>query len=172
MKPFRTCGTSLRRVAWIAWIAWIVWIVWIATGLVLAAPAMSRAATAPRTTTSVGQASSANSAATFARVTVHLYGVFSPRGFFNIMVRVNQLQGVERAKFDLKESRLTLDFAPGVAVNSAEIRNVMVNAGYSPGPFQIQQIPVTAPPDHRPGWVKIKHPHSRWALVRWLEVNF
>lgn len=108
----------------------------------------------------------------FQRVTVQLNGVFSPRGYFNIMVRVNKLQGVVRAKLDLKESRLTLDFAPGVVVSPAEIRGVMVNAGYSPGPFKIQEISVNAAPDNRPGWVKIKHPRSHSALIRWLDINF
>ncbi|MHB8302480.1 MAG: hypothetical protein ACYDC6_06525 [Acidobacteriaceae bacterium] len=88
------------------------------------------------------------------------------------MVRVDKLQGVVRAKLDLKESRLTLDFAPGVAVSPAEVRSVMVNAGYTPGPFRIEEISVGAPLDNRPGWVKIKHPSSHSALVRWLEINF
>lgn len=122
-------------------------------------------------TTTTGLSKTAN-ISVFPRVTAQLNGVFSPRGFFNIMVRVYQLQGVVRAKLDLKESRLTLDFAPGVVVSPAEIRSVMVNAGYSPGPFKIQEISVNAPPDNRPGWVTIKHPRSHSALIRWLEINF
>lgn len=108
----------------------------------------------------------------FQRVTAQLNGVFSPRGYFNIMVRVEKLRGVVRAKLDLKKSQMTLDFLPGVAVSPEEIRSVMVNAGYTPGPFKIENIPVSAPPDNRPGWIKIKHPHSRSAFVRWLEINF
>ena len=138
-------------------------------------PVVAQTVPAPNThapTTVTTAASTTTNSQVFPRVTVHLNGVFSPRGFFNIMVRVYQLQGVVRAKLDLKESRLTLDFAPGVVVSPTEIRSVMVNAGYSPGPFKIEEISVNAPPDNRPGWIKVKHPRSHSALVRWLEINF
>ena len=68
------------------------------------------------------------------RAVASLNGVFSPRGFFNITVRLYQLAGVQSAKFDLKKSRITLDFQPGVTVSSQDIRQVMVDAGYKPGP--------------------------------------
>ena len=74
------------------------------------------------------------------RAVASLNGVFSPRGFFNITVRLYQLAGVQSAKFDLKKSRITLDFQPGVTVSSRDIRQVMVAAGYKPGPVDIQLL--------------------------------
>lgn len=134
-------------------------------------PSVALALPRPVLAASLGQTTPANDKS-FQRVTEQLRGVFSPRSFFNILVRIDKLPGVVRAKFDLKKSQLTLDFLPGVVVSPDDIRKVMVDAGYTPGPFKIDNIPVSAPPDNRPGWVKIKHPRSRSALVRWLEINF
>ncbi|MEO7142323.1 MAG: hypothetical protein ABI165_02345 [Bryobacteraceae bacterium] len=106
------------------------------------------------------------------RAVATLNGVFSPRGFFNITVRLYQLPGVEAAKFDLKKSRITLDFKPGVTVTPAEIRGVMVGAGYRPGPVAIQSLDPKDATETAPGWVKIKHPSSRNAVVRWFQLNF
>ncbi|HET9088361.1 MAG TPA: hypothetical protein VFN53_12650 [Acidobacteriaceae bacterium] len=134
-------------------------------------PSLALSLPQPTPAPSPAQSAPANEK-TFQRVTEQLRGVFSPRSFFNILVRIETLPGVVRAKFDLKKSQLTLDFLPGAAVYPDEIRKVMVDAGYTPGPFKIENIPVSAPPDNRPGWVNIKHPRSRSALVRWLEINF
>ena len=140
-------------------------------GFVLLQPGMAPAQSQPAQIAPGTQIAQVNKKV-FPRVTEQLKGVFSPRSFFNILVRVDKLPGVVRAKFDLKKSQLTLDFLPGTVVSPEQIRRVMVDAGYTPGPFKIENVPVTAPPDNRPGWVKIKHPKSRSALVRWLEINF
>jgi len=106
------------------------------------------------------------------RATAILNGVFSPRGFFNITVRLYQLNGVDAAKFDLKKSRITLDFRPGVTVTPEQIQQVMIGAGYKPGPVQIQLLEPSEVSETAPGWVKIKHPSSKNALIRWLQLNF
>lgn len=106
------------------------------------------------------------------RAVATLNGVFSPRGFFNITVRLYQLPGVDWAKFDLKKSRITLDFKPGVAVTPEEIQNVMTGAGYKPGPVQIQLLAANQVSEVGPGWVKIKHPASKNPVVRWFQLNF
>lgn len=106
------------------------------------------------------------------RATATLNGVFSNRGFFNITVSLYQLQGLEWAKFDLKQSRMTLDFKPGVTTTEKEIQDVMINAGYKPGAVIIKSL---APPDVSetgPGWMKIKHPKSKNPIIRWFELNF
>lgn len=106
------------------------------------------------------------------RATAMLNGVFSPRGFFNITVRLYQLPDVEWAKFDLKKSRVTLDFKPGVTVTTGEIRQVMIDAGYKPGPVTIQSLPANEASEIGPGWVKIKHPKSKNPIIHWFELNF
>jgi copper chaperone CopZ len=106
------------------------------------------------------------------RAVASLNGVFSPRGFFNITVRLYQLAGVQSAKFDLKKSRITLDFQPGVTVSSQDIRQVMVDAGYKPGPVDIQLLSPRDVTETGPGWVKIKHPRSKNGFVRWVQLNF
>ena len=110
--------------------------------------------------------------ATIARAVATLNGVFSPRGFFNITVRLYQLEGVDWAKFDLKKSRITLDFKPGVTVTQDEIKNVMIGAGYRPGPVSISQIAPAEASRDAPGWTRIKHPHARNAVKRWFQLNF
>lgn len=106
------------------------------------------------------------------RATTTLNGVFSPRGFFNITVRLYRLPGVDAAKFDLKKSRITIDFKPGIAVNPHDIQQVMVQAGYKPGPVEIVELPPGNAAETGPGWVKIKHPSARNPLVRWFQLNF
>lgn len=106
------------------------------------------------------------------RAVASLNGVFSPRGFFNITVRLYQLAGVESAKYDLKKSRITLDFRPGVTVTPQDIRQVMVDAGYKPGPVDIQLLSPQDVSETGPGWMKIKHPRSKSAFVRWVQLNF
>ena len=106
------------------------------------------------------------------RAIATLNGVFSPRGFFNITVRLYQLEGLEWAKFDLKKSRLTLDFKPGVAVTEREIQNVMMSAGYKPGPIKVESLTLSEASETGPGWVRIKHPQSRNPVIRWFQLNF
>ncbi|GEM_PF-6073663 len=122
--------------------------------------------------TPVIQADDASPRPEVTRAVATLNGVFSPRGFFNITVRLYQLSGVEWAKFDLKKSQITLDFAPGVAVHPDEIQKVMVDAGYKPGPVRIQTLLPEDASKTGPGWVKIKHPSAKNPLLRWLQLNF
>src|SRR5579875_2897844 len=63
-------------------------------------PAMIPSANKQRTTASL---------ATFTRVTVHVLGVFSLRGFFNMQARLYQTQGLARYKFNLRDSLMILD---------------------------------------------------------------
>jgi len=109
---------------------------------------------------------------TITRAIATLNGVFSNRGFFNITVRLYQLQGLEWAKFDLKQSRMTLDFKPGVVVTEKAIQDAMVGAGYRPGPVKIQTLNASEASETGPGWMKIKHPKSRNPFIRWFELNF
>ncbi len=109
---------------------------------------------------------------TITRATALLNGVFSPRGFFNITVRLYQHPEVEWAKFDLKKSRITLDFRPGVIVTPDEIQRIMIEAGYKPGPVTIQSLPTSEASETGPGWMKIKHPKSKNPIIRWFELNF
>jgi hypothetical protein len=126
---------------------------WVVAAAVLAAGAQTDA---PKTT----------------RVVARLNGVFSPRGFFNITVRLYQLQGLECAKFDLKQSRMTLDFKPGASVTEKEIQDVMVSAGYKPGAVKIESLNPSDVLETGPGWVRIKHPQSKNPVIRWFELNF
>lgn len=106
------------------------------------------------------------------RAVAILNGVFSPRGFFNITVRLYQLAGVEAAKFDLKKSQITVDFQPGITVTPEQIQQVMIGAGYKPGPVKIQLLALHEASETGPGWVKIKHPKSKNPIARWFQLNF
>jgi hypothetical protein len=109
---------------------------------------------------------------TITRATASLNGVFSPRGFFNITVRLYQHPEVEWAKFDLKKSRITLDFRSGVTVTPNEIQQMITDAGYKPGPVTIQSLLASEASETGPGWMKIKHPASKNPIVRWFQLNF
>ncbi len=107
------------------------------------------------------------------RVTAHLNGVFSPRGFFNILVRLYSLPTLESAQFNLRQSSIVLDFPPGTpSITSDQIQRIEKDAGYRSGQVEIQQIPVRSFAESGPGWTKIKHPQSKYAFVRWLKQNF
>ncbi len=106
------------------------------------------------------------------RAVASLNGVFSPRGYFNITVRLYQPQGVEWAKYDMKKARITRDFFPGVVVTEKQIQQVMSSAGYKPGPVAIRKLGAADGSRIGPGWVKIKHPKSKNAVVRWFQLNF
>jgi hypothetical protein len=106
------------------------------------------------------------------RAVAQLNGVFSPRGFFNITVRLYELPGVEAAKFDLKKSRITLDFKPGATATVEQIQEVMIGAGYKPGPVEIRMLNANEAARTGPGWVKIKHPTSKNPVIRWVQLNF
>ena len=116
--------------------------------------------------------SSSSSGEKAIRATLKVQGVFSPRGFFNIEVRLYHLQGLKRYRFDLKNSLAILDFKPGISISSSSLRNVMVMAGYQPGPVTIEKILVSKMKDHGRGWITPPKINSRWAFIRWLELNF
>lgn len=92
--------------------------------------------------------------ATITRASAILNGVYSPRGFFNITVRLYRLPGAEAAKYDLKKSRVTVDFAPGVSITEDDMRHVMADAGYKPGPVHIEKLRPSDATETAPGWVK------------------
>ncbi|MGC9200144.1 MAG: hypothetical protein ACP5E5_14625 [Acidobacteriaceae bacterium] len=107
------------------------------------------------------------------RVTAQLNGVFSPRGFFNILVRLYSLPSLESAQFNLRQSSLVMDFPPGAPpITSKQIQRIEKDAGYRPGNVEIQQMPVQKFAENGPGWIKIEHPQSKYAVVRWLKQNF
>jgi hypothetical protein len=105
------------------------------------------------------------------RAVAKLNGVFSPRGFFNIIVRLNRMDGAEWAKLDLKKSQITVDFAPGIEVTPEIIQQAERQAGYKPGPVTIE--PLTPLVDRSaPGWQRLKHPRTKSPVARWFELNF
>jgi hypothetical protein len=108
----------------------------------------------------------------FTRVRVHILGIFSPRGIFNLVVRLYKLDGLERYKFDMPDALMILDFKPGVKVDPTAVRNVMVRAGYQPGPFTIDELPVSAFSPNEPGWLRPPKIEAKSALMRWFELNF
>jgi hypothetical protein len=111
--------------------------------------------------------------ASWQRVTAHLNGVFSPRGFFNILVRLYSLPSLKSAQFNLRQSSVVLDFPPGTSpVTSGQIQRIEKDAGYRPGQVEIQRIPARSFAENGPGWTKIKHPQSKHAVIRWLKQNF
>ncbi len=106
------------------------------------------------------------------RAILKVQGVFSPRGFFNIEVRLYQLKGLKRYRFDLKDSLAILDFEPGVSISSSSLKNVMVMAGYQPGPVTIKEITLSQMKEKGRGWLAPPAVNSPWAFIRWLELNF
>jgi len=109
---------------------------------------------------------------TITRATAHLNGVTSARGFFNLTVRLYQLDGVEWAKYDLKRSLITLDCKPGSSITASDVQSVMSDAGYKPGEVRIEQVEQPRAYEHRLGWNKIRRPSAKNAMGRWLQLNF
>jgi copper chaperone CopZ len=106
------------------------------------------------------------------RVSALLNGVFSPRGFFNILVSLGEVQGVRATKLDLEQSLITIDFDPGQTVTPAQIHQIMINAGYKPGAVAIKQLPLSSASETGPGWRRVKHTNSKDPLIRWVKTNF
>jgi len=117
-------------------------------------------------------AASPLAAAETTRAVATLYGVFSPRGFFNILVRLRSVEGVEWAKLDLKKSLLTLDFAPGFTITEAQMQQVERESGYRPGAVKIETLDTAQIARNGPGWMRIKHPKGGNGLSRWFQENF
>ncbi len=108
---------------------------------------------------------------TLTRVTVKVLGIYSPRGVNNFAVRLEKLPGLARYKFDIPDSLLILEFKPGVSVRPKMIRDVAIEAGYQPGTCVIKKVLLSDAGRGR-GWFKPPRVDSRWAFIRWLQLNF
>lgn len=107
------------------------------------------------------------------RVTAHINGVFSPRGYFNLLVGLYSLPTLKSAQFNLGSSTIVLDFPPqSPTVTEEEIQHIEKLAGYRPGAVSIAWIPAHSFAESGPGWIKIKHPKSKNIVVRWFKQNF
>lgn len=106
------------------------------------------------------------------RVSATLNGVFSPRGYFNILVPLNHMRGASAAKLDLKSSQIIVDFSEGAPVSEAQIRAAIVDAGYRPGNVEIRHLPERQASERGAGWIRIKHPQTKNPFMSWLEENF
>ncbi|HTS75635.1 MAG TPA: cation transporter [Bryobacteraceae bacterium] len=109
---------------------------------------------------------------TVTRAVATLNGVFSPRGFFNITVRLYTLDGIRAAKFDLKKSQMTVDFEPSASVDRHAIEQVLRDAGYRPGAVRIESLPHSRAAESGPGWMQARSPRSKNPVTRWFFQNF
>lgn len=107
------------------------------------------------------------------RVTAHINGVFSPRGYFNLLVGLYSLPALKRAQFNLGSSSIVMDFPPGTQpVTVGEIQQIEKRAGYRPGPVTVEQIAPGSFSEVGPGWITVKHPQSKNRFARWFQQNF
>ncbi len=90
------------------------------------------------------------------RAVAKLNGVFSPRGFFNIVVRLKCIESAEWVKLDLKKAQITVDFAPGETVSAETVARVQREAGYRPGPVEILHLSGETIEHSAPGWMPLK----------------
>jgi hypothetical protein len=100
------------------------------------------------------------------RAVAKLYGVYSPRGFFNIVVRLKCLDNAEWVKLDLKLARITVDFAPGEEVSKEALARVQHEAGYRPGPVDLLRVTGEMVDHSAPGWMRLKSPPPRKTAQR------
>jgi len=112
------------------------------------------------------------SGATISRAAIHLNGVTSSRGYFNVTIRLRQVDGVQWAKYDLRKSMITVDFAPGKSVTEDELRQACRSAGYKPGNIAIDMVEQPAAYDGRKGWQRLKQPTAKNPVARWFQLNF
>lgn len=107
------------------------------------------------------------------RVTAYVNGVFSPRGYFNLLVGLYSLPTLKSAQFNLGQSTIVLDFPPDtLPITIQQIQHIEKIAGYRPGPVKIRAISPASFVENGPGWIPIKHPKSSNAFVRWAKQNF
>jgi hypothetical protein len=112
-------------------------------------------------------------ASSWQRVTAHINGVFSPRGYFNLLVGLYSLPTLQRAQFNLGSSNIVLDFPPGTPpITGHEIQQIEKRAGYRPGPVVVERIAPANFSETGPGWTTIKHPQSKNRFARWAQQNF
>lgn len=100
------------------------------------------------------------------RAVAKLYGVYSPRGFFNIVVRLKCLDNAEWVKLDLKLARITVDFAPGEEVAKETLARVQHEAGYRPGPVDLFRVTGETVDHSAPGWMRLKSPPPKKTAQR------
>jgi hypothetical protein len=89
-----------------------------------------------------------------------------------MLVELQTLPGLVAAQFNLKESSIVLDFAPGATITEADIQHTEAAAGYRPGRVDLEQIPAGQLNETGPGWRRINHPTAKSWLLRWLQQNF
>ncbi len=121
----------------------------------------------------IGAPSAPGQNASWQRITAHINGVFSPRGFFNLLVGLYSLPSLRSAQFNLGRSSIVMDFPPNTPeITPEQIHRIEKSAGYRPGTVEVEHIAARNFAEKGPGWIRIKHPQSRNALRRWLEQNF
>ncbi len=100
------------------------------------------------------------------RAVAKLYGVYSPRGFFNLVVRLKCLDNAEWVNSDLKLARITVDFAPGEEVSKETLARVQHEAGYRPGPVDLFRVTGETVDHSAPGWMRLKSPPPKKTAQR------
>ncbi len=100
------------------------------------------------------------------RAVAKLYGVYSPRGFFNIVVRLKCLESAEWVKLDLKRAQITVDFEPGEEVSKEDLARVQHEAGYRPGPVELFRVTGETVDHSAPGWMRLKSPPPKKTAQR------
>jgi hypothetical protein len=107
------------------------------------------------------------------RVTAHINGVFSPRGYFNLLVGLYSLPTLHRAQFNLGAATIVMDFPPGSpTITAGMIHTIERRAGYRPGPISTQEIAQKSIAETGAGWTTIKHPLAKNSFIRWAQQNF
>ncbi len=100
------------------------------------------------------------------RAVAKLYGVYSPRGFFNLVVRLKCLDNAEWVKLDLKLAQITVDFGPGEEVSKETLARVQHEAGYRPGPVDLFRVTGETVDHSAPGWMRLKSPPPKKTAQR------
>jgi copper chaperone CopZ len=114
----------------------------------------------------------AANAVTISRAAIHLNGVTSNRGYFNVAIRLRQVDGIEWAKYDLSKSMITVDFAPGKSPTADELREACRSAGYKPGEIDLKTVEQPVTHDGKLGWRRMKQATARNPVARWFQLNF
>ena len=100
------------------------------------------------------------------RAVAKLNGVYSPRGFFNIVVRLKCLDSAEWVKLDLKRAQITVDFEPGEEITKEDLARVQHEAGYRPGPVELFRVSGETVDHSAPGWMRLKSPPAKKTAQR------
>jgi hypothetical protein len=109
----------------------------------------------------------------FARVQIRVDGVASPRGCYNIYVRLYKIPDLMAYRFDLGSVLLTLDFMPGVRVTPELINSISIKAGYTPGPYTLRYLPISlARGELKQALERRREQADESAFTRWWKMNF